>query len=214
MMPVASFEMADSTVAAVSGGLQVPDAGVVDQAAALDCGGTLAAGGEETRVSCEDENCENLTNEPNFDENVIIEKTQEIIDVTSDSCLDSGLDNLGQASAASGSLAGGDGACSPDEDCGEVGDDIGLGETEGFGFRDSDRDERDSPRRHGERQGRGGVSEGTTALRNLGHSIGSMALVNKAAQPARPAVSMRNVLTPNSTAQPAHPRGELAIPPG
>ena len=57
------------------------NADAVDQAPTAAYGGTSPTGREETRASHQGENSENVTNEPKFDENVIIAKTQEAVGV-------------------------------------------------------------------------------------------------------------------------------------
>jgi hypothetical protein len=56
------------------------------------------------------ENSENVTNEPKIDENVIIEQTQETVEVTANSDVDSGLDSGCQWSVDSGPLSPDDAA--------------------------------------------------------------------------------------------------------
>jgi hypothetical protein len=79
---------------------------------------------EEPRdeMTQQSENIENVRNEPKFDEDAVIAKTQIIFEVTANSGVKSGLDSFGSFSDFSGQLPLGDAARSRDENRSERGE--------------------------------------------------------------------------------------------
>ena len=101
--PTSGEDMRDGQLSVVSCPLQMPNADAVpDRGAQPDCGTGTASGTQSDGMSWQGENSENVTNEPKFDENVIIAKTQEIVGVVANSGVDTGLDSSCQGSVSIG----------------------------------------------------------------------------------------------------------------